>query len=200
MIYTDISAITRKFQIFHADPPWRFKTWSEAGQDRAPEQHYPTMPLDEIMAMPVREISDPDAALFLWVYQPMLPQAMALIEAWGFELKTVAFIWVKTNGAPGQDRLFWDQADCRKGLGYHTRAGTEQVWLATRGRGYDRLDKGVGQTVFAAPREHSRKPDVIATLIDRIVGDVPKLEMFGRVERKGWDVLGNEVGKFGVVA
>ncbi|TBW33373.1 adenine methyltransferase [Siculibacillus lacustris] len=200
MIRPDLASIDRVYRVIYADPPWSFRTWGEAGQDRAPEQHYPTMPLDEIMALPVGDIAANDAALFLWVYQPMLPEALRLIEAWGFEFKTVAFVWVKTSGPHGQGRLFWDEADCRKGLGYHTRAGTEQVWLATRGKGYDRIDKGVGQTVFAVPREHSRKPDVIPHLIDRLVGDLPKLEMFGRTERPGWDVFGNEVGKFGAVA
>lgn len=196
----DLTARPGPYSIVYADPPWQFRTWGDGGKDRAPDQHYATMSIEAIMALPVAEVVARDAALFLWVYQPMLPEAMRLIEAWGFTLKTVAFVWVKTSGADGQGRLFWDQADCRKGLGYWTRAGTEQVWLATRGKGFDRLDKGVGQTVFAPPREHSRKPDAIPHLITRLAGDLPRLEMFGRAERPGWDVFGNEVGKFGVAA
>lgn len=196
MIITDLAAAHRRWSVFHADPPWQFRTWGESGADRAPEQHYGTMPIEDIMRLPVADVAAESAVLFLWVYQPMLPEAMKLIEAWGFKFKTVAFVWVKTTGVDGQGRLFWDQADCRKGLGYYTRAGTEQVWLATRGKIFSRLDKGVGQTVFAPVREHSRKPDVIPHLITRLTGDIPRLEMFGRVERPGWDVFGNEVGKF----
>ena len=200
MIVSDLSAADRRWSILYADPPWQFRTWGDKGQDRAPEKHYATMAIEDIMALPVADVAARDAALFLWVYQPMLPEAMRLIEAWGFEPKTVAFVWVKTNGNDAQGRLFWDQAECRKGLGYWTRAGTEQVWLATRGKAFERLDKGVGQTVFASPREHSRKPDAIPHLITRLAGDLPRLEMFGRTERPGWDVFGNEVGKFGAVA
>lgn len=201
MIHSDLTraiADGRRYQIIYADPPWRFATWGDAGQDRAPDRHYDTMTLDDIMALPIDRLADVDAALFLWVYQPMLPEAMRLVEAWGFALTTVAFVWVKTTGDERQGRLFWDQADCRKGLGYWTRAGTEQVWLATRGRAFSRLDRGIGQTVFAPRREHSRKPDIVPELITRLAGDLPRLELFGRVERPGWDVFGDEASKFGV--
>lgn len=200
MIVTDLGSTDRRWPILYVDPPWQYRTWSEDGKDRAPEQHYATMSIEDIMALPVPSITERDAAMFLWIYQPMVPEALRLIEAWGFTFKTIAFIWVKVNGGDQQGRLFWDQAECRKGLGYWTRSGTEQVWLATRGRAFKRLDKGVGQTVFAAPREHSRKPDAIPHLITRLTGDLLRLELFGREQRPGWDVFGNEARRFGDVA
>lgn len=182
------------YPIIYADPPWRFRTWSETNQAKSPSKHYALMEADEIRAIPVAEMAAPDAALFLWVVQSNLPEALALIEAWGFRFKTVAFAWVKLKGK--QDRLFYAGDDVRMGLGYHTRAGFEQCWLATRGNGYRRLVKGEPQVVFSPLREHSRKPDEIPEAIVRLCGDLPRLEMFARTKRLGWDSWGNETDKF----
>jgi N6-adenosine-specific RNA methylase IME4 len=84
----------------------------------------------------------------------------------------------------------------RMGLGYHTRSGSEACWLAIRGKGYKRQSMGVEQVVFAPLREHSRKPDEVTARIDRLVGDVPRIELFAREQRPGWQCWGNEVGKF----
>ena len=184
------------FSVIHADPPWQFKPWSHRGLDRGAEQHYSTMTIADIMALPVKDIAADDAALFLWVVQPMLPEALDLIRAWGFEFKTVAYCWVKIKGKSAQTHLFVDSGAVRKGLGYHTRAGMEQCWLATRGKGYARLSRGEGQVHIEGLREHSRKPDFFAQSIERLVGDVPKLEMFARTERAGWTVWGNQTDKF----
>lgn len=78
-----------------ADPPWRFKTWSEKGEDRAPD--YALMTLDDIKAMPVADLALPDCVLLLWATNPMLPQALAVMEAWGFSYKTLGFCWAKTT-------------------------------------------------------------------------------------------------------
>lgn len=182
------------FSIVMADPPWKFRTWSETNQAKSPSRHYQLMEADEIRAIPVRDWCAPDAALFLWVVQSNLPEALALIEAWGFKFKTVAFAWVKIKGK--QTRLFYDDVDVRMGLGYHTRSGFEQCWLATRGDGYERLVKDEPQVIFSPRREHSRKPDEIAEAIVRLCGDLPRLEMFARTKRPGWDAFGNETEKF----
>lgn len=176
----------RGFSVVYADPPWTYSTWSHKGEGRAPQQHYDCMSLDAIAALPVADLAAPDAALFLWVIQPMLPQAMQLISAWGFTFKTVAYYWVKmtADGRP------------RKGLGYHTRQGAEQCWLATRGRGYRRMSRAEPQVVFAPLREHSRKPDEIADSVARLTGDVPRVELFARTQRPGWQVWGNQTGLF----
>jgi N6-adenosine-specific RNA methylase IME4 len=191
------------YRVLYADPPWAFKAWSHRGEDRGAVQHYGCMDMDGLCALtvdgvPVGDLAGKDAALFLWVVQPMLPEAMRLIEAWGFTFKTVAFIWIKIKG--GQDRLFYAGEDVRKGLGYHTRAGSEQCWLATRGKGYERLAKGEPQVVFSPLREHSRKPDEIADSITRLTGDVPRLELFARTTRPGWGAFGNQTDRFGGAA
>lgn len=186
------------FNVLYADPAWQFRTWSGGKHKRAPDHHYDCMSMRDLASLPVESIAADDAALFMWVYQPMLPQALDLIRDWGFEFKTVAYVWVKILGK--QDRLFYAGEDVRNGLGYPTRAGMEMVWLATRGKGYSRLSKSEAQVIFAPLREHSRKPDEIADSIVRLTGDVPRLEMFARTKRPGWQVWGNETDKFEVAA
>lgn len=184
----------KKYRILMADPPWRFKSWSGRGGGKGAVQHYDCMDLDALERLPVADWAAPDCALFLWVVQSMLPEALQLIGVWGFEFKTVAYAWVKIKG--GQPRLYYEQGDAGMGMGYHTRAGFEQCWLATRGKGYSRISKGEPQVIFAPRREHSRKPDEIAESIVRLCGDLPRLEMFARTRRPGWAVFGNETDKF----
>jgi N6-adenosine-specific RNA methylase IME4 len=187
-----------KFKIGYLDPPWKFQAWSGRGEAKSASQHYDCMSVDDICALPIGEMFDDDAAIFVWVVQSMLPEALQVISAWGFTFKTVAFAWVKIKGK--QDRLFYAGDDVKIGMGYHTRAGFEQCWLATRGKGYERLSKGEPQVVFSPLREHSRKPDEIADAIVRLCGDVPRIECFARTKRHGWAAFGNQIGKFGEVA
>jgi N6-adenosine-specific RNA methylase IME4 len=165
-----------------ADPPWNFRTWSAKGQGRAPS--YPTMSIEEIAALPVGSLAASDCALFLWATWPMMPQALRVIERWGFAFKTCAFCWLKVNadGSPFA------------GLGYWSRANTEPCLLATRGKPR-RLHADVRQAVVAPRREHSRKPDGIHERIERLVGG-PYLELFARETHPGWTAWGAEVGKF----
>jgi N6-adenosine-specific RNA methylase IME4 len=170
------------YRCLYVDPPWQFRTWSRRGEGKSASQHYECMSLQALMRLPVRDLVMPDAVLFLWVVQPMLPEALDVIRAWGFVFKTVAFCWVKTD-MEGRPRM---------GLGYHTRSGMEQCWLATRGGGYKRQAQGVKQVLHDSLREHSRKPDAIAARIERLVGDVPRIELFARGSRRGWHVWGRQ--------
>lgn len=185
------------YRVLYADPPWAFATWSHRGQGKGASQHYETLDIDGLCALKLGACAAPDAALFMWVVQPLLPEALRVIEAWGFTYKTVAFYWVKLKS--GQDRLFYAGEDVRLGLGYHTRSGCEQCWLATRGKGYERLARGEPQVVFAPLREHSRKPDEIAASIRRLAQG-PRLELFARTVQPGFDAWGNQTGRFGAPA
>lgn len=78
-----------------ADPPWPFATWSHKGQGRSGETHYNTMSHADIEALPVKDVTAPDSVLFLWIVQTQIPQAVKLVDAWGFTLKSLAFLWVK---------------------------------------------------------------------------------------------------------
>jgi len=171
-----------RFGVIYADPPWHFTTRSPKGQGRSASRHYKTMTLREIMDMPVSGISADDCALFMWAIDPMLPHALQVIEAWGFQYKTVAFTWVKENRA--SDGYF-------TGMGYWTRANPEMCLLATRGRPR-RLARDVRQLVMAPRGRHSEKPEEVARRIERLVPG-PYCELFARRKRDGWTVWGNEI-------
>ena len=105
----------KKYRIIYADPAWTFKTYSQKGKNRSAEKHYNCMTIQDIYNLPVQSISDDNCILFIWVVDPMLPEAIKTIESWGFQYKTVAFTWVKSNKTKG----FFT------GMGYWTRANPE---------------------------------------------------------------------------
>lgn len=178
-----------------ADPPWRFEPWSrQTGMDRAADNHYRTMVVDDIASLPIGDLAAADCTLFMWACWPTLRDAFALLDAWGFTYKTCAFSWMKADPY----RLFADDATPFAGMGYWTRANTEPCLLATRGKP-KRLNADVRQGIIAQRREHSRKPDCVHDRIERLVAG-PYVELFARERRPGWDAWGNEVDKFGTVA
>ena len=159
-----------------ADPPWCFKNWSAKGEAKNAKRHYGTMSLQEMMQLTLPAADH--CALFMWVVDAHMPDAMKLIEAWGFAYQTCAFIWVKPS----------------IGMGYWSRKQAELCLLATRGKP-KRLSGGVRQIIEAPRREHSRKPDQIYERIEQLVGG-PYLEMFARQIWPGWQSWGAETDKF----
>lgn len=184
-----------KYGAILADPPWRFVAWADNG-NRAPDNHYDTMPKETIAALPVSELAAENCTLFIWVVWPCLEEAMALIPKWGFTYKTCAFSWMKANA--GQIEMFRDDISAQVGLGYWTRANSEVCLLATRGSP-KRLNADVRQGIIEPRREHSRKPDCVHERIQRLVAG-PYCELFARAKRPGWDVWGNQTDKFTVAA
>lgn len=178
----------RKYGVIYADPPWSFRNWSARGTGRNAVSHYDCLNSDAIAALPIADLAADDCALFLWATDPLLPRAFELIEAWGFEYKTVGFYWVKLNATPKHD------ADYFTGLGYWTRANPEQCLLATRGKP-PRRAKDVRRLVVDKRREHSRKPDCIRERIERLIAG-PYLELFARETKPGWDCWGAQVALF----
>jgi N6-adenosine-specific RNA methylase IME4 len=183
-----------------ADPPWRFRTWDNreaiprvrSSGRRVGAIHYRTMDIAEIRALPVGELAASDCSLFLWISWPQLPDALSVIEAWGFTYKTCAFAWTKAHA--GQLEMFEQAIPDMMGMGYWTRANTEPCLLATRGKP-KRLAADVRQAIIEPRREHSRKPACVHERIERLVAG-PYLELFARARRAGWDAWGNEVDKF----
>lgn len=173
----------KKYGVIYADPPWQFKSYSYKGLGRSAENHYPTMSLDDIKKLPIADIADEDCALFLWVTFPCLAEGIEVLKAWGFAYKTTAFVWVKQNRK--SDSLFW-------GMGYWTRSNAEICLLGTKGRP-KRVDAGIHQVVISHIEEHSRKPSEVHERITRLMGDVPKIELFARRKTEGFDIWGNEV-------
>jgi N6-adenosine-specific RNA methylase IME4 len=177
-----------KYSVIYADPPWTFKTFSKKGIGRSAEAHYDCLSIEDICRIPVKEWTMKDALLFLWITDPLLPQAMEVIKAWGFNYKTIAFYWVKLNKTANRDQL--TEKDFFTGLGFWTRANPEICLLATKGHP-KRKSTNVRRLLISPRREHSRKPDGAYERIEQLVGG-PYLEMFARHARPGWDSWGNQ--------
>lgn len=189
-----------RYPVILADPPVPFEVWGKRPggiESRAAEAHYPTMTWDDLNGLGplIQDVAADDCVLFLWVCQPLLIETLRMAEAWGFSYKTKAFSWLKTYG---------DGSSFFVGMGYWTRANTEDVLLFTRGKPR-RTDKGVyqvlatmGQDPYSTPAviapmtRHSEKPQAIQDRIERLV-DGPYLEMFARRRRPGWAAIGNEL-------
>ena len=184
--------LSEKFSVIYADPPWSFRPWSNKGNGKAASNHYRVMNLAQIKAMKVESLADDDCVLLMWATMPMLPEALQVIEAWGFKFKTVAFTWMKQN--KNTPRLFYDAKDIFMGTGYWTRANCELCLLATRGKP-KRRSLSVAQAIFSPIREHSRKPDETYDRIEKLLNG-PYIELFARTKREGWDSWGNETNKF----
>ena len=160
----------KKYNIIYADPPWKYDQKSLQG---AAEHHYSTMSLKELKELPVSELADKDCALFLWATFPQLREALELIEAWGFQYKTVAFVWLKKNKVADS----WFYGICL---------------FATKGKP-KRQSAGVHQFIISPVEAHSKKPDEARSKIIQLMGDLPRIELFARQSPEGWDVWGNEV-------
>jgi N6-adenosine-specific RNA methylase IME4 len=172
--------ISKQFNIIYADPPWRYNRSKGEG---VAENHYPTMRIEEICALPVGELAATDSALFLWATFPMLTEALQVIKAWGFTFKTVAFVWLKQN----RKAATWFY-----GLGFWTRGNAEICLFATKGHP-KRRDNRVHQFIISPIEGHSKKPDEARDKIVRLMGDLPRVELFARQAPPGWDIWGNEV-------
>lgn len=185
-----------------ADPPWHFKARTalqvdNPGSRRDVERHYPVLGVDDIKALPVRDLAAKDAHLFLWTTGPCLRQSFEVIEAWGFRYSAIAFTWIKLKRSHNAYQLRvlpLAEADLHVGLGLTTRKNAEFCLLARRGSAR-RIAKNVREVILAPVREHSRKPDEAFDRMERYCAG-PYLELFARQSRPGWDAFGNQVGKF----
>lgn len=168
-----------QYRIIYADPPWKY------GDDRstlggytstAAENNYPTMPIDEICDLPVKRLAAPDSVLFMWATFPLLPEAIQVINAWGFKYKT-AFVWDKQRSNVGN---------------YHS-ASAELLIVSTQGKCTPEIDKLPQQVVSHPSGKHSAKPEAFRHMIDSMYKTGPRIELFRRGEKVGrWQVWGNE--------
>jgi N6-adenosine-specific RNA methylase IME4 len=178
----------KQFATILADPPWRFQ--NRTGKI-APEHHrlsrYGTMSLDDICTLPVGDLCDRPAHLYLWVPNALLPQGLAVLAAWGFEYKS-NLVWHKVRKDGGPDG---------RGVGFYFRNTTELVLFGTRGKNARTLAPGRSQVniIKTQKREHSRKPDELYDVIEAC-SPGPYLELFARGSRVGWTTWGNQADEY----
>lgn len=172
----------KKYQIIYADPPWLYQD-TLGGNASMGAMPYKVMTLEDIKNLPIKDISEKDCILFMWVTMPKLEECFEVIKSWGFKYKTCAFTWVKQN--PSGNGIF-------KGLGRWVQGNAELCLLATKGKPH-RISKSVSQVVLSPRGRHSAKPPEVRNRIVQLMGDLPRIELFAREKTEGWDVWGNEV-------
>lgn len=185
----DIFNTDKKYSIIYADPPWEYKE-SGAGHRGTAGLPYATMSTKDICDLPILNISKDSTILYLWATDPKLPQALQVMEEWGFSYKGIAYIWKKLNKKSAT--VFW-------GMGNYSRKNVELVLLGVRKTTVQKLKPLVHnshQIIESPIREHSRKPDEVRNEIVRVLGDIPRIELFARRHIAGWDCWGNEALEF----
>lgn len=174
-----------QYGVVYCDPPWLFENFSEKGEGKNPSAHYPCMSMAELKAMrdQVLFASAPNCVCFMWATFPMLPEALQLMECWGFKYKSGAAWHKKTK-----------HGKTAFGTGYIFRSAAELLLVGTNGEPRAR-NKSTRNIIESPVREHSRKPDETVTMIEKLFHG-PYLELFARTQREGWTTWGNQTDKF----
>ncbi|MCZ8310929.1 MAG: MT-A70 family methyltransferase [Magnetospirillum sp.] len=177
------------FGMIMADPPWAYRMRGKTGYGKSPQAHYDCIDIDDLCALPVDRLAATDCLLFMWTTWPFLANGAAhkLIKAWGFEPKT-GFPWKKLT----------KKGKIAFATGYILRSCTEVVIVAVRGApAYDDFYRARTRGLIEAQaREHSRKPDCVYEMAERLVPAARRLDLFARERRAGWSAWGNETTKF----
>ena len=187
-VYTQFDQIPLfRYGMIVADPPWSYENWSAKGEHKNASAQYECMSLQDIKDMKIGHLAAPNSILWLWATNPLLPEAIEVMAAWGFQFKTAGHWSKKTvNG----NQAF--------GTGYILRCAGEPFLIGVNGN--PETARNVRSVIEGPIREHSRKPDEAFDAAERLCGDVPRIELFSREVRVGWDTFGNEAGKFSEVA
>ena len=167
----------KKYNIIYADPPWQYnESWGNG------QVGYDTMTNNDICKLPVRDILEDQAHLYLWVTNPFIAEGLEICKEWGFDYKTL-ITWVKTyaNGKP------------EMGMGYYFRGCTEHIIFGVKGKMkcLNKTTKNMFQAVNSS--RHSEKPHQVREMIVNTSGDLPRIELFARHRFKGWDAWGNQI-------
>jgi N6-adenosine-specific RNA methylase IME4 len=168
----------KRYGVIYADPPWRFETYSERGMDRSAENHYPTQATAQIAGMKIADkVAAKDCVLFLWATVPMLPQCLGVMFDWGFNYKS-AIAWAKDKAGTG----YWVCGQC------------ELLLIGARGNIPAPAPGEQPPAIIEAPRgRHSEKPEIFYEIIEQLFPNLPRIELYARNKRKGWDSWGPEL-------
>jgi len=176
----------KKYGVIYADPPWQFQNRTgKVAPEHKRLNRYPTMTLDDIKALPVQEIMDDKCHLYLWVPNALLPEGLAVMDAWGFEYKgNIVWEKVRKDGQPDG-----------RGVGFYFRNVTELLLFGIRKKSAPNRTLAPARSqvnlIRTIKREHSRKPDEIIPIIESCSSG-PRIELFARGDREGWDMWGNQ--------
>jgi N6-adenosine-specific RNA methylase IME4 len=184
----------KKYSIIYADPAWQFskgvyqETFPKRKQtrkERNVEDKYPTMTKQQIQELPIQKISNDDCALFLWVTDSHLKDGIELIEKWGFEYRTIVFIWKKIT----------NKGNTCANVGAWTMKNCEICLLGIKGAMLKhKKANNIFQLIEAERTSHSIKPNEARKRIAELFGnDLTKIELFARKNYDGWDAFGNEL-------
>lgn len=180
--------LDKKYKIIYADPPWKYEQDKKSRNFRAvTSEHYNTLTTEQICSIPVKKIITDPAICFMWATFPRLQEAFKVLEAWGFEYKTVGFVWVKKTKKSNLNA--W-------GMGFYTRSNAEicLIGITKNAKAKDLVvSHAVHQIVESVRLRHSEKPQEIRDKIIELCGDVPRIELFARQKIEGWDSWGNEI-------
>ena len=183
----DIYNTDKKYNIIYADPPWgyndKMKMKGKHGMIRGAESFYNTMSLEDIANLPIKNITDENCILFMWITMPFLSNISYIMESWGFKYKTCGYCWIKKT----------KNNKIHLGMGHYTRGNAELCLIGIKGKKMKFLTRSQSQIIESPIREHSKKPDEIRNKIIDLCGDLPRIELFARQQVEGWDCWGNEV-------
>lgn len=175
---TVVLPVTDTYRVIYADPPWSYGNSGVINEDNygRAARHYPSMSIEELCALPVRELADPDAVLFLWVTSPLLRECFDVIEAWGFTYKS-SFVWDKV----------------KHNFGHYNSVRHEFLLICTKGSctpDVPTLHDSVQSIERTA--KHSEKPEPFRALIDELYPRGARVELFARSKHETWATWGNE--------
>lgn len=169
--------MTEPFRVLCADPPWRFGD-KLPGKSRGADNNYPTLSIEELLAFPLPPLA-PDALLFMWRVSSMVEEAYRIVRSWGFVPKS-EMVWRKLTST-GKPHF---------GMGRYVRLGHESVIIARRGKAKVR-NRSIRSVFSAAVGPHSAKPEAFYDLVESLSAG-PYCELFGRRQREGWTIVGNQ--------
>lgn len=169
------------YRVILADPPWQFELYSQKGEAKSPQAHYRTMATDEIAALPVGHLASAPAVLALWATFPMLKEALAVMETWGFRYVTGG-PWAKRSKGGGSWQF---------GPGYVLRSAAELFLIGKIGSPSQR-SRSERNLIVAPAGRHSEKPEALHVMLERMF-DGPYVELFARRRRPGWQAWGDEL-------
>ena len=179
----------KKYNIIYADPAWQYGSKSAVNNKigktpKSLSEHYQTMSLQDLKNLPVKNMTKEDAACFIWVTDSHIDEALELFKSWGFKYKTIAFNWIKKTS----------KGNYCKNVAPWTMKSSEICLFGTKGAmSKYKKSNNVESLVIAERKGHSKKPVEVSERIEELFGDIPKLEMFARDKKQGWDAWGNEV-------